>query len=273
MMNDALCTYDGRRDEVLVAYLYEDIEPAEREVFERHLAGCLPCRTELDALSDVRVGLAEWAAPETAAGIGGTAPRAALRIVNTGAETERPKPGGWRVLADAPLWMQAAAAMLVVAASLGLANINVTISRQQGLTLTTGWLGAPSREAIESPRPAGSVTPVAAADETRELREQVVALRQELSQLKAQPVAVDAKAVDAAVTRQVQAQLQERDRRLQREISLQIAEMGRDFQVQRQSDLARVDRVLGVYQNRTGMQVMQQQQQLNNLLQRVSEQR
>lgn len=273
MMNDALCTYDGRRDEVLVAYLYEDIEPAEREAFARHLAGCLPCRTELDALSDVRVGLAEWAAPEAAAGIGGTAPRSALRIVNTGTEVETRRPGGWRVLADAPIWMQAAAAMLVVAASLGIANINVTISKQQGLTLTTGWLRADSGGAASSAPVQRPVAPVAATDETRELREQLTALQQELTQLKAVPASVDAKAVDAAVTRLVAAQLQERDRRLQREISLQIAEMGRDFQVQRQSDLAKVDRVLGVYQNRTGMQVMQQQQQLNNLLQRVSEQR
>lgn len=273
MMNDALCTYDGRRDEVLVAYLYDDIEPAEREAFARHLPGCLPCRTELDALSDVRVGLAEWGAPEAATGVGGTAPRAALRIVNTGPDAEARKPAGWRVLADAPIWMQAAAAMLVVAASLGLANINVTVSRQQGVTLTTGWLGN-ERGGVTDPTPAPAPAAVAtAAQDTRELRAQLAALQQELTQLKAQPAAVDAKAVDAAVSRVVQAQLQERDRRLQREISLQVAEMGRDFQVQRQSDLARVDRVLGVYQNRTGMQVMQQQQQLNNLLQRVSEQR
>lgn len=273
MMNDALCTYDGRRDEVLVAYLYDDIDPIERDAFSRHLDTCLPCRSELDALGDVRVGLAEWGAPEAAAGVGGTAPRSTLRIVNTGAEVEPRKPTGWRVIADAPIWMQAAAAMLVVGASLGLANLNVTLSKQQGVTLTTGWMGN-ERGGITTPAPApGPAVVTTASSETQALREQVVALRQELTELKAQPASADAKAVDAAVSRLVQAQLQERDVRLQREISLQIAEMGRDFQVQRQSDLARVDRVLGVYQNRTGMQVAQQQQQLNSLLQRVSEQR
>lgn len=273
MMNDALCTYDGRRDEVLVAYLYDDIDPAERDAFARHLPACLPCRTELEALSDVRVGLAEWGAPDAAVGVGGTAPRSTLRIVNTGTEVDTRKPTGWRVIADAPIWMHAAAAMLVVAASLGLANINVTVSKQQGLQLTTGWLGA-SRAVVSNASPSPSpATPVTVSSDTQELRAQLAALQQELTQLKAQPAAVDAKVVDAAVSRLVQAELQERDKRLQREISLQVAEMGRDFQVQRQSDLARVDRVLGVYQNRTGMQVAQQQQQLNTLIQRVSEQR
>ena len=43
---------------------------------------------------------------------------------------------------DAPLWVQAAAAMLVVAASLGVANINLTYTRD-GLSIRTGWLPAP----------------------------------------------------------------------------------------------------------------------------------
>ena len=30
-MNDTRCTFDGPRDEVLVAYLYDDIEPRARE--------------------------------------------------------------------------------------------------------------------------------------------------------------------------------------------------------------------------------------------------
>ena len=52
-----------------------------------------------------------------------------------------------------------------------------------------------------------------------------------------------------------------------------MAEVAREAQVQRQADLVRIDRSLGVIQNRTGVEVMRTQQQLNSLAQRVSEQR
>ena len=103
MTNDTGCTFGDRRNEVLIAYLYDDVDSRDRTAFERHLSTCAPCRLEMSALSDVRDGLAEWAAPDVAEGIGGTAPRSALRLV------EPAKSKGWRVLADAPIWMQAAA--------------------------------------------------------------------------------------------------------------------------------------------------------------------
>src|SRR3954468_7602000 len=149
MMNDALCNYDGRRDEMLVAYLYDDIAPQDRDAFERHLPGCVPCRTELAALSHVRDGLADWAAPEVAAGVGGRTRRSALGLV----DTSQPPARGWRTFGDAPVWLQAAAAMLVVAASLGIANINLTYSKD-GLSVTTGWMRrAPAVAAPEAAVP------------------------------------------------------------------------------------------------------------------------
>ena len=87
-----------------------------------------------------------------------------------------------------------------------------------------------------------------------------------------QAVAAAPKPDDGATTRQVRLQLQESERRQQREFDLRFAEMARDFQSQRQADLVKFDRVLGLYQNRTGMQVAQQQQQLKSLAQRVSQQ-
>ena len=81
MTNDTGCTFGERRDEVLIAYLYDDVDSRDRIAFERHLATCAPCRLEMGALSQVRDQLAEWAAPDVAEGIGGTAPRSALRLV------------------------------------------------------------------------------------------------------------------------------------------------------------------------------------------------
>jgi len=62
MTNDTGCTFGERRDEVLIAYLYDDIDSRDRTAFERHLSTCAPCRLEMGALSEVRDQLSEWAA-------------------------------------------------------------------------------------------------------------------------------------------------------------------------------------------------------------------
>jgi len=264
MMNETFCTYNGRRDEVLVAYLYDDIDPLERAAFERHLPGCPACRTELDALSLVRDGLADWAAPDVAEGVGGQAPSTALRLVGTPVTS-----GGWRVLADAPVWMQAAAAMLVVAASLGLANINLTYSRS-GLVLTTGWMQpAPDRPALA---PAAAPVVAAAQPGAEPWRADLTGLEQKMMQeLKAQPVGAGMTADTEVLVKRVRALIDESERRQQRELALRVAEVARDAQTQRQADLVKIDRSLGLIQSRTGVEVMRTQQQLNTLAQRVSQ--
>jgi hypothetical protein len=266
MINDTLCNYDGRRDEVLVAYLYGDIDPEERAAFEAHLPGCVPCRTELDALSDVRDGLAAWSAPDVATGVGGRTPRAVLRLV----DAPQPASGGWRRFSEAPVWLQAAAAMLVVAASLGIANIDLTYSNQ-GLVVTTGWMrsaAAPAAEqTVQTTRESKPAPAPWHADMT--------ALEGKLLQeMRTRPVESTASATDdEALLKKVRALLQESERRQQRELALRVAEVARDAQTQRQADLLRIDRSLGLIQSRTGVEVMRTQQQLNTLAQRVSQQR
>ncbi len=49
--------------ELLVAYLYDECEPAERESFATHLALCASCAEELQGLRDARVHLAAWSPP------------------------------------------------------------------------------------------------------------------------------------------------------------------------------------------------------------------
>jgi Putative zinc-finger len=263
MMNETFCTYDGRRDDALVAYLYDDIDPLERAAFERHLQGCLACRTELDALSNVRDGLADWAAPDVAEGVGGQAPPGALRLVDT------PVKGGWRVLADAPVWMQAAAAMLVVAVSLGLANISLTYSRA-GLVVTTGWMR--SAPELVPPLPVAAPVVAAAQPAAEPWRTDLSALEQKvLRELKARPVGAAAATDTELIVKRVRALIEESERRQQRELALRVAEVARDAQTQRQADLVKIDHSLGLIQSRTGVEVMRTQQQLNTLAQRVSQ--
>jgi hypothetical protein len=70
---------------------------------------------------------------------------------------------------------------------------------------------------------------------------------------------------DADVNARVRALLAESEKRQQRELALRIAELLRDVNVQRQADLAKIDRTLGVVQNNVGIEVMKTRQQMNQM--------
>jgi hypothetical protein len=78
-------------------------------------------------------------------------------------------------------------------------------------------------------------------------------------------------AADEALLRQVRQLLQDSERRQQNELALRVAEVARDMQAQRQADLVKIDRTLGLMQSRTGMEVMRTQRQVNSLAQQVSQ--
>jgi hypothetical protein len=166
--------------------------------------------------------------------------------------------------------MQAAAAMLVIGASLGLANINLTYSRQGGLSVSTGWM----QTAPASPAPIAAAPvaqPAAVKVDPTPWRAEMTALEQKLTAQLQDQGAASAADDDQALLRRVRALIDESERRQQRELALRVAEVARDAQVQRQADLVKIDRSLGLIQSRTGVEVMRTQQQLNSLAQRVSQ--
>jgi CheY-like chemotaxis protein len=69
----------------------------------------------------------------------------------------------------------------------------------------------------------------------------------------------------------VRQMLQDSERRQQSELALRMAEAVRELQQQRQADLVKIDRALGVMQSRTGFEVMRTQRQMNSLAQQVSQ--
>src|SRR2546428_5869052 len=113
-MAEILCGYTADRDETLVAYLYGEIEPAQRAAFEAHIATCDRCRHELEDLQGVRGRLASWTAPERSLQL----ERPAGGMLS---EAARPKPDRWRLLRGVPAWAQVAAALLVLGVSAGIA--------------------------------------------------------------------------------------------------------------------------------------------------------
>src|SRR5687767_11182231 len=118
----------------LIAYLYGEVDAATRASIEAHLETCARCAEEVSALGDVRAELSLWAPPDAQLG---------FAIVKTSeqpsAQVLRPAQW-WRTV---PRWAQAAAAVLVLAAGLGIANLQVR-SGPDGFTVTTGWMVAPA---------------------------------------------------------------------------------------------------------------------------------
>jgi CheY-like chemotaxis protein len=257
-MNETFCNYSGKRDETIVAYLYGEMQADERAAFDRHLVACAPCRAELVDLRDVRSELARWGSPEPAAHI-------PFNI-----EIPR-QPGVIARARSIPVWAQAIAATLVLGVAAGVANLDVSYSQAAGLSIRTGWRhpAAATTDVTATPV-AVAQGPASPAPWTADL----AALERDLrSVLEQRPVASTAASSggDEAVLRRVRQLVQDSERRQESELALRVAEAVREIQMQRQADLVKIDRTLGLMQNRTGLEVMRTQRQMNSLAQQVSQ--
>jgi hypothetical protein len=253
-MNDTLCSYQGNRDELLVAYLYDDIDMAERAAFEAHKVRCAACRNELAALRAVRVRLGQWAPPEPAGAAAASAKRA------------------WWL--EVPAWARVAAALLFLAVAAGVANLDVKYNRE-GLSVRTGWSppAATTTGTATPPSPSSAPWRADLAALERQLRVEFHAANVGGATTRATPRATMTtrpRAGDAEVVGRVRALIEESERIQRRELALRVSEVVRDVQVQRQADLANIDRSLGLIQNDTGVEVMRQRELLNYLV-RVSQ--
>src|SRR5687767_11300261 len=127
----------------LIAYLYGDVDAATRQRVDAHLETCARCAEEVTALGDVRAELSLWVPPNAELGFAvvkkSEQPPAQVLRPGPGAPTTRTLRRGvewWRTV---PVWAQAAAAVLVLAAGLGIANLQVR-SGPEGFSVTTGWM-------------------------------------------------------------------------------------------------------------------------------------
>jgi len=149
--------------ELLVSYLYDELQGPERKAFQHHLVSCRDCQQEVQGLRATRSHLESWPVPEPALGLQLPAAEAVAR-------------SRFRM---SPAWGLAAAAVLVLAVASAVANLEITAGAE-GLTIRTGW----SR--------AGSVPPAGAAADAAS-RQDVVAIQQRVRELEA---ALDAEGID-----------------------------------------------------------------------------
>ena len=270
------CSYSINRDETLVAYLYDDIDAAERTAFEAHMTSCEVCRAELASLQGVRQRLARWSPPEpnfvVTSHQSPVISRQSPVVSRPAPLDERPTTNverrtSWRQL---PAWAQVAAALVFLGVSAGVANLDVRYDAN-GLTVRTGWSKAavptaatPARAGVEDAGRADAVSHAELAALEQRLRTDVRAL-----QTSAHAGAADGQArasTDAELLRRVRALIDEGEKRQQRELALRVGEVLRDVNAQRQADLVRIDRSLGLVQNNLGVEVLKQRERVNYLM-------
>lgn len=239
--------------ELLVGFLYDELEASDRRTFQDHLATCAECREELAGLRSTRGQIASWTPPE---------PDFGFHIVR-GAAAPPPAPR----FRFAPAWGLAAAAVLVLAAAAAIANIEVRYGND-GLVMRTGW----SRGAADS---AAAVQRGAATNATLvDWKAQADVLDRRLRELEATAARAQSPAVQSAagsdipdteVLRRVREMLGQSETRQQRAFALRIAQLTSDFDTQRKLDLAAIDQGMTRLQSTSGAEVRQYRDAIQRL--------
>jgi putative zinc finger protein len=225
--------------ELLVSFLYDEIDSASKRDFQRHLATCVACRDELAELGATRAQIATWTPPDADLG---------FRIVR---ETESAKR---RWFQWSPAWRFAAAAIVLLAIGAAIANLDIRYG-SDGLVVRTGWNHGVD---LAQQSAATTVTPVdwkAQADQLdRRLREleQTVSSRQGSGLQNA-----------SLSEERVRDIIGQSEARQQRAFVARLTELTREFDARRQLDLATIDQGMTRLQNTSGAELRQYRELVN----------
>ena len=234
--------------ELIVGYLYDDLTDTERRSFDAHLSVCAECRQEVAGLRATRDHLARWSPPE---------PDFAFRIVREqAAPPAKVLPIGSRFV---PALGLAAAAVLVLAAATAIANLEVRYD-SSGLVVRTGWARSGSADPVDAgaSRAAGVIPASATADFQaleRRLKDLEIATASQPSAGAVQ--SASARMSDAEILRRVREIVGEAEARQQTSVAQRLLQVVRDFDRQRQVDLAAMQQGLSTYQGLTNAEIAQ----------------
>jgi hypothetical protein len=236
--------------DLLVGFLYGELDVAERRSFQSHLAFCAECRDELADLRATRGQIASWTPPE---------PDFGFHIVRGPAAPPAPAPR-FRV---APAWGLAAAAVLVLGIAAAIANLEVRYAGD-GFVVRTGWNRGVEVAAVQGGAP--TFTPVdwsaQAAALDRRLRDLEASARGQSPVQMASAPGVS----DEDVLRRVRELLTESETRQQRAFAGRLTQITREFDMQRKLDLATIDQGMARLQSASGDEV----RQYREMVQRVT---
>jgi len=234
--------------DLLIGFLYGELDAADRRTFQAHLTSCADCREELAGLRATRGQIASWSPPE---------PDFGFRIVR-GAAAPPPAPR-FRI---SPAWGLAAAAVLIMGVAAGIANLDVSYG---GLVVRTGWnrggdVASVQEAGAQALAPVDWSAQTAALD--RRLRELETSAR---AHAPVQTASADDLS-DADVLRLVREMLGQSETRQQREFALRLTQIAQDFDTKRKLDLAAIDQGMARLQNASGAEV----RQYREMMQRVA---
>lgn len=252
--------------EALVAYLYDECEPGERERIAAHVASCAGCRDEVDGLAAARQHLATWAPPDTALGFELPGPAAEHM-----ATVLRPAKWWSRPL---PAWAQAAAAAAIFAAGMAIGSARGTneapavASAPPAAAVAPMATPAPQLQTVTAPAPAG-VTRQELAQVEQRLRAELAAVQRTAGRPEGRPLQA-ASAPGGITAEQVQALIDESEQRQEQQFALRTATLLGNLNAQRVNDMRQVQRAFGQQWQGVGAQVQQQREAINFLAERVS---
>lgn len=259
-----MCT-DSLRDS-LVGFLYGELTPEEQRAFDAHLRACGPCRVDVAELRAVRDDLLAWAPPECQE----------LPSSWTAGVPVAPAPMD-RLRAWAPAFGLAAAAMLVLAVSAAIANLEIRYDAQ-GLVVRTGRAAAPAAAASQD---TAAFAPAAGDRQAQGVtaRDLAAVTAADLAALEARLLqtfgddsprtglqTVGLTSDNPQLSREVRRLIEESERRTRQEMAAKMLDIYSEWDNNRRSDLMRVQQMLGQAQSRTGVDLAQQREMLNRLM-------
>jgi hypothetical protein len=238
--------------QTLIAYLYGEVDASTRKAVDDHIATCRACASEVTALGAVRSELGLWMAPDAELDF-----KIVKRSESAASNVLRPAPW-WNTV---PVWAQAAAAILVLAAGAAIANVQVK-SGPDGFVVSTGWMSptvAPTpSEPLDGKAVDQRVERALTALE-QQLRSEIKATREQVTPVSSRG------ASDDATVRRVQQMIADAEQRHNREIATRLIDFQRDMTMQRRADMQNISRVVGSYDE----QLLRQRQYMNSMI-RVS---
>jgi hypothetical protein len=229
--------------ELLVAYLYDELDPSAKRTYEVHVSSCAECRSEIASLRATRGQIAMWTPPE---------PDLGFQIVRA---APPPPPSRFRI---APAWGLAAAAMLVAAIGAAIANLDVRYDAA-GLSVRTGWQHATGAAAAAQVVDSNGATTVDWKGRAEALDKRVRDLEQSIAVMQASPIQRAAASDDspAAVLERVRELVRQSEARQQRMLAVRLQQLTREVDSQRRVDLAAIDQGMARLQNTSGAEVKQ----------------
>jgi hypothetical protein len=250
-MND---TFQCGDPGALVAYLYDECEPGERELIAAHITRCATCASDIDTLGATRRTLTAWTPPDMALGFQITRPHDVGPAANQPARVLEPSIAWWR--APLPAWAQAAAAVVIFAAGL---SLGVARSDSSGQSPSLGAGVAPSAS-----RP--SATNVS-RDELAQLEQR---LRAEMSQMRTvSPVASVPARADALMT-EVRALIAQSNEEQNRDFTLRLVDLASSVETQRRMDMASVRQSMGQQSGVIGTELRQYREAIDQIDRRTN---